>query len=81
MSFLVQEMLDYAQIKAGKFRKQTKAFNIREAIEKVMCIQRKKAQDQGIRFYATYTNIHDSQPNALDGKHSPMIMADEQRIQ
>jgi len=43
MSFLVQDFLDYAQIKEGKFRKQIKAFNIREAVENVMCIQRKKA--------------------------------------
>ena len=38
MSFIVQDLLDYAQIKAGKFRKQIKPFNIREAVERVMSI-------------------------------------------
>jgi hypothetical protein len=40
MSFMVQDLLDYAQIKANKFRKELKTFNIRESVERVMCIQR-----------------------------------------
>ena len=43
MTFIVQDLLDYAQIKAGKFRKNFNTFNIRESVEKVMCIQRKNA--------------------------------------
>lgn len=70
MSFLVQDFLDYAQIKEGKFRKQVKAFNIRETIENVMCIQRKKAEDTGLNFFATFLNIEEGQ----------LVMADEQRI-
>ena len=38
MMFMVQDLLDYAQIKAGKFRKQILRFNIRNSIERVMCI-------------------------------------------
>ena len=38
MEFLVQDLLDYAQIKAGKFRKNIKSFNIKEAIEQVIDI-------------------------------------------
>ena len=38
MSFLVQDLLDHAQIRSGKFRKNIKTFDIRETIEKVMCI-------------------------------------------
>ena len=38
MNFLVQDLLDFAQIKAGKFRKNIKEFNIRDAIEEVMSI-------------------------------------------
>lgn len=41
MNFMVQDMLDLAQIKSGKFRKNIKEFNIRKTIEKVMSIQRK----------------------------------------
>lgn len=45
MSFMVQDLLDYAQIKANKFRKVLNTFNIRESVERVMCIQRQKAQE------------------------------------
>ena len=38
MKFLIQDLLDYAQIKSGKFRQNIEEFNIREAVEKVMCI-------------------------------------------
>ena len=43
MEFLVQDLLDFAQIKAGKFRKNIKKFNIKEAIESVLNIQSYKA--------------------------------------
>jgi len=46
-----------------------------------MCIQRKKAEDSGLRFYATYTNIHDGNSDVQEGLHSPIVVADEQRIQ
>jgi len=45
MRFLIQGFLDYSQIKSGKLRINNKLFNVREAIENVMCIQRKKAED------------------------------------
>jgi len=45
-----------------------------------MCIQRKKAEDLGLRFIATFTNIHDGKPGSPDIYHSPIIMADEMRI-
>ena len=36
MTFLVQDFLDYAQIKTGKFRKNNTKFNIRKTVEKVI---------------------------------------------
>ena len=32
MTFMVNDFLDYAQLKSGKFRKNIKLFNIREAL-------------------------------------------------
>jgi hypothetical protein len=32
MGFMVMDLLDFAQIKAGKFRKSIKFFNIREVV-------------------------------------------------
>lgn len=57
MTFIVQDLLDYAQIKAGKFRKNISTFDIRESVEKVMCIQRTKAEEKGLEFYAQYENF------------------------
>ena len=66
MKFLVQDFLDFAQIKSGKFRKNISTFNIREAIEEVMCIQRQNANDKDIRFYVTYQNINnEKQPERI----------------
>ena len=39
LKFLVCDILDFAQIKGGKFRKDCNNFNIREAIEEIMLIQ------------------------------------------
>ena len=63
MSFLIQDLLDFAQIRAGKFRKNFKQFNIRDAIEQVMCIQRQNVNQDEIQFFASYENIlqHDNQ--------------------
>lgn len=60
MSFLVQDLLDHAQIRAGKFRKNIKSFDIRETVEKVMCIQRKLANQLKIKFYAKFAKIRKS---------------------
>ena len=75
MSFMVQDLLDYAQIKANKFRKVLKTFNIRDSIESVMCIQRQKAKEQGIEFYPQFVNI--SQTDKDDKEFSPIIHSDE----
>ena len=53
---MIQDLLDYAQIKAGKFRKNIEKFNIRTAIEDVMSVQRQKALELGIAFFATFKN-------------------------
>ena len=76
MSFMVQDLLDYAQIKANKFRKNLKSFNIRESVDKVMCIQRQKAQEQTIDFYAEFINIGEDESGSL-GSYSPIIYSDE----
>jgi signal transduction histidine kinase len=43
LHYMVQDLLDYAQIKSGKFRKNIDQFNIIEAVEDVMLIQQRKA--------------------------------------
>ena len=57
MVFLIQDILDFTQINSGKFRKNIKEFDILEAIEEVMSMQRSIADTKGIKFYVTYQNI------------------------
>ena len=57
MDFLVQDLLDYAQIKAVKFRLNIQPFDIIDAIENVMTIQKLKAQERGIDFYIVAENF------------------------
>ena len=40
MDFIIHDLLDFAQIKSGKFRKSIELFSIREAVEETMNIQR-----------------------------------------
>ena len=81
MNSMIQDLLDYAQIKAGKFRRNFSVFNIREAIEQVTSIQKSKADAKGLDMPVVFENIAESheafQRNfVIDGKHSPMIKSD-----
>ena len=49
LSFLVNDILDYAQISAGKFRKMFTEFNLKECVEEVILIMNFKAQQLGIQ--------------------------------
>ena len=81
MNSMIQDLLDYAQIKAEKFRKNLSVFNIREAIEKVVSIQKCKAQAKGLDMPIIFEDIaesHEAYQNnfLIDEKHSPMIKSD-----
>ena len=54
-------------------------FDIRESVEKVMCIQRKKAEEKNIEFKVIYNNIEDNQDEATKLKNC-MVRTDEQRV-
>ena len=41
MKNIIQDMLDYAQIKAGKFRQNLKTFNVKTTIEEIISIQKR----------------------------------------
>ena len=36
LAFLVQDLLDFAQIKSGNFRRNIEEFNIRQTVKRVM---------------------------------------------
>jgi signal transduction histidine kinase len=50
MTLNVQDLLDYAQINASKFRKHISRFNIINFIKNVIEMQQDKADDQGIEL-------------------------------
>lgn len=54
MAFLVDDLLDFAQLNAGKFRKTVKPFDIIEAMSEVVTIQSEKAKLSGIQLSAAY---------------------------
>ena len=54
MSFLVDDLLDFAQLNAGKFRKVIKAFDLKESIKEVINIQLDKASMAGIKLSAIF---------------------------
>ena len=56
MAFLVDDLLDFAQLNAGKFRKSIQEFNLKEAIEEVVSIQKDKANLMGITLDSQYVN-------------------------
>ena len=48
LNFYVEDLLSLSQIEKGTFRKTVSRFDVREAIEEVMTIQRDKAESKNI---------------------------------
>lgn len=67
MSFLVDDLLDYAQLNAGKFRKVEKNFNLSEAIQEIIDIQSDKAEMMGVKLSCQYKpqRIYDNQDQII----------------
>ena len=50
LNFLVNDMLDFAQMRSGKFRKNIYNFDLKEAINEIVSIQMMKAEFCGIQL-------------------------------
>ena len=61
LNFLVNDMLDYAQLSAGNFRKSITEFNLLESIHEVIEVMRYKADELGIEFNMNF-DYFDLQP-------------------
>ena len=48
LEFLVNDILDFAQFRAGKFRKNFQNFCLKKSIEEVVKIQQYKADQMGV---------------------------------
>lgn len=70
--YLVNDMLDFAQIRSGKFRKDQYNFNIEEAIQEIVNVQSMKAEFCGISLSYCLKNF---------SKDELVICSDVARIQ
>ena len=66
MSLIVQDLLDYAQINANKFRKNISLFSIKEIVEQVIEMQKDKANDQRIELLMEFVNLHEEDEESFD---------------
>ena len=76
---MLQELLDYSQLKNGKFRKNISKFNVKEAVEMVIALQRRQAMYKNISLTAEFINISDQEvQDSL--QYSPIIETDKSRF-
>ena len=68
LDHLVHNMLDYAQLKAGKFRKRYDTFNIKDCVQMVMAIQKVQAQYKNIDLTAEYKGFEKQELIKTDQK-------------
>ena len=57
LNFLVNDMLDFAQLRSGKFRRDLSSFNIKEAIQEIVNVQLLKAEFQGNKLSFVMANF------------------------
>ena len=60
LNFYVEDLLSLSQIEKGTFRKTVSRFNVREAIEEVMTIQRDKAESKNITMELQLVGFEES---------------------
>ena len=48
LNFLVNDILDFAQMKDGKFRKKIDIFNVQESVQEIINIQKYKTEQLGL---------------------------------
>ena len=65
-------MLDYAQIKAGKFRKNLSSFDVRNCVARVINIQKHHAQEKQLYLKAQFEGFIE--------ESDYVIKTDEQRL-
>ena len=57
MEHLIQDLLDYSQIKSGKFRMNMAYFNIKNSIEDISKILEQKAISKNIEIELDFENL------------------------
>lgn len=81
LTFLVNDILDFAQLRSGKFRKNISCFSIQEAIKEVDMIQEEKAEYMGIKLSTICEGFPENDGSSNNNDQNEfMICSDMQRI-
>jgi signal transduction histidine kinase len=81
MHFTIQDLLDYAQIRADKFRKNISKFNVVDTVKKVIAIQQQQADQKSVNLhYELEENKQTNDNNLFLDDETAIISSDEQRI-
>ena len=73
MLYMVQDLLDMAQIKSDKFRKNISTFDIKNSIRAILSIQRLKAKEKNVQLPIEFVG--------MDSPETYLVTSDEHRIQ
>ena len=82
----VEDILGFAQIKAGRFVKDVKKFNIKRAIEEIVAIQQYQAETKNIVIQTEFFGFPPKNPDMVNKKGRPVedpnliIASDEKRF-
>ena len=80
MKSLVGDLLDFAQLSNGKFRKVEEFFNIKKVIEEIIQIQEYKAKTKGVLIETIYKSFEMESEESGANSLLYMVCSDEQRI-
>lgn len=83
LNFLVNDMLDYAQLSAGQFRKFITKFNLIDSVSDIVNIMRFKADELGIEFKLDFEHFVQDPLQIMSSSQpiSKYIRFDLQRLQ
>ena len=82
LNFLVNDMLDYAQLSAGQFRKLSSKFNLATAINEILEVMNYKAEELGIKLTTKFRNFAPG-PKLINEANDEryQIIFDQRRLQ
>ena len=73
MKSLVGDLLDFAQLQNGKFRKDEHKFNIRRCLKEVISIQEYKAKTKGVSIETIFNGFQAKNSSFTENPASSLI--------
>ena len=66
LNFLINDMLDYAQLSAGKFRKNAIKFDVIKSVDDIAKIMKFKADELGVKLDINLNGLFKDQPKLVE---------------